>query len=85
MIAYGTMVLIRPRVLLAAASTPKLPRIGYPEASMPQNGTTAFLDRPPNRDHAIGEPIRLLLELKVVRRKGGRKMQSLTHRCKLGL
>ena len=42
--ACGAMVLIAPLTVLAQGSTPKVPRIGYLEASMPQNGTTAFLE-----------------------------------------
>src|SRR6266513_661068 len=42
--ACGAMVLAAPLTVLAQGSTPKVPRIGYLEASMPQNGTTAFLE-----------------------------------------
>jgi putative tryptophan/tyrosine transport system substrate-binding protein len=38
------MVLIAPLTVIAQGSTPKVPRIAYLEASMPQNGTTAFLE-----------------------------------------
>ncbi len=40
----GAMVLIAPLTVIAQGSTPKVPLIGYLEASMPQNGTTAFLE-----------------------------------------
>jgi putative tryptophan/tyrosine transport system substrate-binding protein len=40
----GSMVLIAPLTGLPQGSTPKVPRIGYLEASMPQNGTTFFLE-----------------------------------------
>src|SRR6266496_6799069 len=42
--ACGSIVLIAPLTVLAQGPTPKVPRIGYLEASMPQNGTTAFLE-----------------------------------------
>jgi putative ABC transport system substrate-binding protein len=42
--ACGSIVLIAPLTLLAQAPTPKVPRVGYLEASMPQNGTTFFLE-----------------------------------------
>ena len=38
------MVLIAPLTVLAQGSKPNVPRIGYLEASMPQNGTSAFLE-----------------------------------------
>ncbi len=38
------MALIAPLTALAQGSTPNVPRIGYLEASMPQNGTSAFLE-----------------------------------------
>ena len=42
--ACGTAVLIAPLTGLPQGSTPKVPRIGYLQASMPQNGTTPFLE-----------------------------------------
>jgi putative ABC transport system substrate-binding protein len=38
------MVIVAPFTVLAQESKPKVARIGYLEASMPQNGTTAFLE-----------------------------------------
>jgi len=43
-IACGSIVLIAPITVLPQGSTPKVPRIGYLEPALPQNGTTAFLE-----------------------------------------
>src|SRR2546428_7542103 len=43
-IACGAVVLIVPLTALPQGTTPKVPRIGYLQASMPQNGTTPFLE-----------------------------------------
>ena len=42
--ACGAMVLIAPLTVLAQGTTSKVPRIGYLEASMPQDGTRPFLE-----------------------------------------
>ena len=44
LIACGVAVLLAPLEGFAQAPVPKVPRIGFLEASMPQNGTTRFLE-----------------------------------------
>jgi putative ABC transport system substrate-binding protein len=43
-IAWGAVVLIAPLTVLPQGPIPKVPRICYLQASMPQNGTTPFLE-----------------------------------------
>src|SRR5438552_2296526 len=44
LIASGALVLVAPLVGRPQGPVPKVPRIGFLEASMPQNGTTRFLE-----------------------------------------
>jgi putative ABC transport system substrate-binding protein len=44
LVASGAVALIAPLEAFPQSPAPKVPRIGYLEASMPQNGTTRFLE-----------------------------------------
>ena len=66
LIASGAVVLVAPLEGLPQTSAPKVPRIGFLEASMPQNGTTRFLEsfRLGLRDLGYVEGKNLYLEIR---------------------